>query len=1220
MPNLSQPVREISLRRFGGLVTYVDPRDLPGGASPLCTDVSFLVEGVGIRPGLTLITSGTAGNPFYFFQYYQVAGTAVSVIQQGGTITFSPGGETWDISAGARALGLVMPNGYVTLGISQPGTPWIGSGDPLRVSPAATPAGPFQMGTGGPGAAPTITESSGAWRPVSITQPSPARTVYSVIYGVPLDDVNAPPPSNVLTFLGEVNDVTFNYGIYAGDIVYASGFASVANVPDINGTYTVIGTGNYTGRYGYQKYVQVRSDISAGTFCGPYTGSEAGATLQKTRALVNVQPPLPAEGLVNSPTVSIGGTATGTNPEGIWNNAWNVVATPTLYELQITATQNSGNFATYTFYPVGKANPAWVPSYFYNVGDTIIDTYGHCWSVSVGGESGTSLPSFPASPSEGATETDNEVTWLYQSGMALTLTVFNTTNGEGIFNVQNATVTSLNNAGQLVTNVAIPASVGNIIESGYGILGAGNLIVIDPGQKTLGTGHPGVNPVYASVNPPQASATISVETPDLAPGQRYCIVCFQMEDGSITPASPPVSFYTTGTTNQLTISASGRPAGTALPIGPIDTIARIVAFTAAGAGIGGPYFYIPSPVYVPPSASTLGQPKTISATVIYDNTTQGSQINFTLTDTVLLNSVNITEVGNNRQQTRGIRPFAKALLDSGRCFYVGEQAAVYTLVNTDFAGGTLNTPNSIPGWTFRAGSGQGTANFGVAETGRMYLTLGNVSGAVLNPDPSDLSNAVCLTQSIELTAENTQVLVPGTAYNVRVVAGMMPGSTETASLVIEIDDAGGQMVRQFVIPPSSLTVEGEFDGEILLENDWGTGNSLPATLGIYPLNLPNTETICVYRVDLYPANQPTNSSQVAVSYAGDPAGVDAVTGVLDISDFTQDPITNIYRFLAEVFITTATRTFHVITDAATEPAFWKIREIANRAGCSGPLAQDAAEEFVVTADVNGVYVFDGGTHLRISQEIQQLWNQVVHPELTWVKVDLPNQRILVGVCLPTPNTWLPNDPALNPTTPNVILCCQYFGIETGRELGAEAPVTVSMFTGALLFREMRRKWTIWRIPAAYADWNASGELQLGYGGETGNPALCFLDPTAFADLGSGMIQQSYTTYAMPDSRDTEQLELGSHYHQYSYALVLAEGAGKMTVLGTPETLRNTLPAFTQPPFTLANPALDDVNVPLNITGNRLFLTVAASGSGSWFNLRRIVMGVQEARRVTVRGQ
>lgn len=1211
MPNLSQPVREVSLRRFGGLVTYVDPRDLPGGASPMCADVSFVIEGVGIRPGLTQLASSSAS--YLYFHYYSVAGVAQSLIQTGTTLTASPGGATYPTVAGTRAVGLQMPNGYLTLGLSAPGTPWQGSGAPLRV----TPAGIFeQMGTSGPGVAPTITESVGVWRPTNITQAAPSRTVYSVICGVPLDDTNAPPPSNVMTFLGEVNAVDFNYGIYAGDYVYVSGAVDGFGSPNFNGTFQVIGTGNYTGRYGYQKYVQVRAPTSRGTFDGPFTG----ATLQKTRALVNVQPPLPAEGLVNSPTVSIGGTTTAANPAGIWNNAWPVVATPTLYELQITATQNVGNFAAYTFYAVGQANPQWQPEANVNYGDTIIDQYGHCWSVTVGGETGSSIPSFPASPATGATIADGtEVVWQYQDGMALAITVFNTTNGSGVFNVQNATVTGITAASQLTTNVPIASTVTNINESGYGILGGGALIVIDPGMKTVGTGDPGVNPIYAPVYAPQASATISVETPDLAPGQRYCVVLFQMDDGSITPASPPASFYTTGTTNQLTVSATGR-GGTPLPLGPPGTVARIVAFTAAGAGIGGPYFYIPADVYLPPNAASLGQPRTVSATVINDNTTESEEVTFTLLDTVLLNSVNITETGNNRQQTRAIRPFAKALLDSGRCFYIGEQAAVTTLVNTDFTGGQFAGANNIPGWTFGAGTSQGTGSFTVSNSNpQAYLSLANGGSGALNPNPAGLAEAVCLTQSITLTAEQTPVLTPLTAYSVRVACNTS-STASGASLVVEVDSAGGGKIRSFTIPASSMPAEGtgvaEFTGEILLESDWGTGTALPATLGFYPLALPAGDAINVYRVDVFPTSQPYNSSQVAVSYAGDPAGVDTVTGVVDISDFTQDPITNIYRFLASVFVTTASRTFHVVTDAASEPAFWEVREIANRAGCSGPLAQDSAEEFAVTADVNGVYVFDGGTHLRISQEIQQLWNLVTHPELTWVKVDLPNQRILVGVCLPTPNTWLPNDPADDPVTPNVILACQYFGVETGRELGAEAPVTVSMFTGALLFREMRRKWTIWRVGAAYADTNLATppQLVLGYGTK-----LVYLDPTVYTDLGAA-IQQSYTTYAIPDSRDTEQLELGSHYHQYSYGLVLAEGAGSITILAAPENLRNTLPAFTQPGFTLADPALDDVNLPLNITGNRLFLTVAASGTGSWFNLRRIVLGVQEARRVTVRGQ
>ena len=137
-------------------------------------------------------------------------------------------------------------------------------------------------------------------------------------------------------------------------------------------------------------------------------------------------------------------------------------------------------------------------------------------------------------------------------------------------------------------------------------------------------------------------------------------------------------------------------------------------------------------------------------------------------------------------------------------------------------------------------------------------------------------------------------------------------------------------------------------------------------------------------------------------------------------------------------------------------------------------------------DYNGAYIFDGGNHIKISQEIQQIWNLIYAPakNTMWFLNDLSQQRIFIGVPLPTPNFWLPNAATnATPATPNVILMCSYFGLFTGSEIAGAIAVHVSPFSGQLLFHDGKRKWSIWQIAAATAAWinRSDGSSQIWFG-------------------------------------------------------------------------------------------------------------------------------------------
>jgi hypothetical protein len=91
---------------------------------------------------------------------------------------------------------------------------------------------------------------------------------------------------------------------------------------------------------------------------------------------------------------------------------WNGALVPK--DVRIRYTAQAG---TYTY--------VWQPSWSYALGALILDSSNHVWQVTTAGISGAASPSWPSSPSSGATVTDGTVTWTYQSGATVT-TIFMT--------------------------------------------------------------------------------------------------------------------------------------------------------------------------------------------------------------------------------------------------------------------------------------------------------------------------------------------------------------------------------------------------------------------------------------------------------------------------------------------------------------------------------------------------------------------------------------------------------------------------------------------------------------------------------------------------------------------------------------------------------------------------------------------------------------------------
>jgi hypothetical protein len=59
-----------------------------------------------------------------------------------------------------------------------------------------------------------------------------------------------------------------------------------------------------------------------------------------------------------------------------------------------------------------------------------------------------------------------------------------------------------------------------------------------------------------------------------------------------------------------------------------------------------------------------------------------------------------------------------------------------------------------------------------------------------------------------------------------------------------------------------------------------------------------------------------------------------------------------------------------------EPSLWAVEEVSNAVGTPSAHGIGFGEEWVVIAGRSGLYYFDGGGPVKLSQEIQPTWDAI----------------------------------------------------------------------------------------------------------------------------------------------------------------------------------------------------------------------------------------------------
>jgi hypothetical protein len=806
------------------------------------------------------------------------------------------------------------------------------------------------------------------------------------------------------------------------------------------------------------------------------------------------------------------------------------------------------------------------------------------------------------------------------------VTITNTTNANGALNGTNLTIAT--STGGTTGSFTIPVSVvtaPSVPEDAQATT-AGTEFDFDPGVNTVGTT---TSPIFG--NSTGGTLTFLAATAQLiGAGTRQGSMFFITRNGYFTQPAPPVTFSCPENTTSIEVSQ--------MLIGPPDVIARGIILTEAGQnGVPGANFFT-LPTNVTYIANNLSY--TATAFFIQDNTSTTASLSFT--DAVLLSALAVDVYAFNLFNNIEIGDPGWIAQYSTRNAYGLCLNKVQNFNNLSFDGGflpaTIPTGGTVPA-TVPAGWSQPDI-FGSLITSSKFGNAYHIQ----NTSDAVLAVAGLISQTAFQDAFLVPIINPNTAYSVRVVASIPSGLTDgSLQLVFTANSVG---FGSFTLPFASMSTEFEIFTSTLLTTEFTT---VPTTLvlNVQAINLGVGADVAIDRIDIFPTAIPVLTNTVLFSYAGTPEQVDAVTGPVVFASENQQPV-NGGMVLYDTFYglkgwygnAPGSSLYSLQASSGLEPAQWQEPEVAQKSGGAiGPLAFDLGEQWFLGASRQGLYLFEGGQPGKIMQEIYQVWDNInwAAGRTICVRVDTTKRKIFVAVPLPTPNFWLPNAPVnAAPESPNVILMCNYQGIDSGQELKTSPQMHTTMF-GTLNAIDMRRKWSIWQIPTPYLNiCQGAEDEELFICNGRGNSKIYTLDDAATKDDGL-TIDSLYTTAGLPElSKRAAMQQLGNNQVTWNYATMALQSSGNVGVTLYPNRLLfplpegyNANPALNMSPYrtwpvpgglTPGNPAFFDAETDMNFTATRTFVEFRQNDGLGGFSLSNLTLLGQKSVWQAMRGR
>lgn len=696
---------------------------------------------------------------------------------------------------------------------------------------------------------------------------------------------------------------------------------------------------------------------------------------------------------------------------------------------------------------------------------------------------------------------------------------------------------------------------------------------------------------YQQYGPPAKTTTAGTETPygQMAPGIHQVRLSGLLADGTITPPSPPATFVANG----------GQYASiTNILIGPSNWVGRILQFT----GAGGAYFY-----YIPVPAQVNGLIVS-TATQINDNLTTSIIMDFS--DNTLYAATSVSKPGNNLAALLVVNETAGMFSYASRLQTWGGRQKVQNFLNMGFDG-AYNLAlgmGMVPGWTMDPLSANGVLFPSPARPPGFTWLISCSNDALLHGE---------IHQSAYVDTFGAPILLPNQAYNIRVwlQPGAIDGTQPYFEVIVSSPSTGFAATAQF--PNFTMNLNGSF-------LEMPLSSSMPATIPsdlkvtIYGAGATSISTILVDDLQFIYADVPYLQNEEFISYAGNLSAFDANTGILGPED-DLSPIMNHLVIRQALYIVTGTGLHETADNGQTEPSEWNVDQVADNCGAFSiaSVARNpqgigsSGKDWGMWSGPDGAQIFAGQKPLKVSQEIQSIWDAVPASQQfqCWVKNYESAKWCFFGI--PTTGSSME------------VLVLDYRNID-GAAIAENPPIHIS-FTGKMIVSDLTRKWTVWTVPA----W--CGELM--YRANISQPQIVFgcltpsgaanaytLNAAQYNDDDYGVIPASYTTYFFVSHEMEQALQVGSHRHIYTLAQAFISGVGTWSLTPLAAAVSNAFPTSDQYPLTL-DPYFD-IDFGINVNTTRCAFRIQASptdGLNSYFKLQKLVINIAKDPNSPVRG-
>jgi hypothetical protein len=673
---------------------------------------------------------------------------------------------------------------------------------------------------------------------------------------------------------------------------------------------------------------------------------------------------------------------------------------------------------------------------------------------------------------------------------------------------------------------------------------------------------------------------------NIVAGRHNVSVAFITRQGFITQAMP-WTFWTSAGAKRVVVSG--------IPTGPPNVQQRLLLFTPviAPPAVTGTFYSLPN-------GSTALSPASVM--LIPDNVTTVAYVDFL--DSILIAGFNAEYLFSELE----LGECAFTLPYNSRTVWLGERNKVPNFQNLTFDGGfTGVVPNGwTPDLTYGAGGSSALAQPAPTDWGDAYLIKGDGATAIRGK----------ITQPANQDSLGVAIIQANTSYSVRARVTLSGGMSQ-GTLHINLSSVSGAFTTVgLAVPFGAILVPGAYQEFVAALTDVPLANP-PAdlVLQVYADGTPNNGAFFVVdSIEPFPTLTPFNSSIARISRAFNPESFDSITGQVQIRAGDGQQLRAGFPLRNSLYLAKDHYLGYVTDDGVNEPASWTFTEVSATVGICGPNAVDWNEEWAVFAERSGLYLCWGSDPAKITPEIQSdasftgrtSWASInwAYASTMWVRIDKVNKMILVGA------------PINGATSPNVVFMMDYRWLDNAEDIAASPLVTYSSFTGKVLAHGRGRRWALWNI-AANSMWfaeRADGTAQPFFGG-VGNGTVFWQQDIALQGSDNGAaVNGIYQSYALPSSMEEQQYQLRAHRKLLGYLKFRAVGSGTLNLAaGTAQ--RSTILRG----YTLSSNPVGDGERPLNVHGERFFLTVSTNAVNSWFQLEKWIACIKKDSSALVRG-